>query len=417
MRKLLLSFLLMLALSLSAAAQDATDTPEGEPSPFLRALALIPDIAPVREAGLVFSYADYHAALAARDIERPETLAAFVEDRDAYGPILPALPMAGPANLITYLVAGGPDYPETVGFDFFEVAQAVEIGAPPQNGQILLGEFSADAVESAYIARDYVVERESENGVMLCPSAGCDSGAQIDFRSILPGNPFGGELGRTEPLFVDDGILLNSPYFPLVETMAATYEGSGASLADAPAFQAVDAVLGEYPYVTSVIAASPQMFGVLDLSFALGDAQAQLAEEITAQLEAAPLAPYQAAAFASTADNENEYGLALLVYADADAAQEAAAAIDARLESMQSVRVRRSYADVLTDAGTLEPSAVVTDEATGLSVVVVRASKPLPSNEPGDDGMVMGSHLVYRRFYEMIISRDNHWLIWGGGEQ
>ena len=77
----------------------------------------------------------------------------------------------------------------------------------------------------------------------------------------------------------------------------------------------------------------------------------------------------------------------------------------------------RTYAEILNDTGTLEPSVVVTDEETGLSVVVVRASKPLPSNEPGDTGLVMGSHLIYSRFYDMFVSRDNSWLVWGSGSE
>ena len=415
MRKLLIT-LLVLASSV-VMAQD-TSTPEPEPSPFRRALSLIPDIPLVREATPLFSYADYHASLASRGIERPARLAEFMADKDAYGPILPALPIAGPPNLLTYLAAGGEDYPATVGFDFFEVSQGIEVGMPPGAGQILLGDFSADAVEAAYTARDYVVEREGETGVLLCPEAGCDTGAEIDFRGILRGNPFGGELGRKEPLFVTDGVLLNSPHFPMLEAMAATYEGSAGSLADAPEMQAVADLLDDYPYVMSVMAVSPLSLGTVDLSFMDDEVRAQTLEGLTSALESMPLAPYQVAAFASTADETNEYGLTLLVYANADAAREAAASIDQRLAAMESIRIPgRTYAELFDGVGTLEPSAVVTDEATGLSVVIVRASKPLPSNEPGENGMVMGSHLLYRRFYEMISARDSNWLVWGSGEE
>lgn len=417
MRKILMILLVLLAASV-ATAQDATGTPDAEPSPFMRALALIPDTALVREAAPLFSYADYAAALAARGIETPETLTAYLADREAYGPVFPALPLSGPENLQTYLLAGGEEYPQTVGFDFFEIAQGIQVGVPPGAGQILIGEFSADAVEAAYTARGYTIEREGETGLLLCPEAGCESGAQINFANRLMGNPFGGELGRSEPLFVDDGVLLNSPHFPLVEAMAAAYEGGESSLADAPEMQAVAAVLDGYPYVMSVMAVSPLSLGTIDLNFMDDDAKAQTLESITSALEAAPLAPYQIAAFASAADETNEYGLALLVYANADAAEQAAASIDQRLAGMHSFRMpTRTYAEILADSGTLEPSAVVTDESTGLSVVVLRASKPLPSNEPGDDGMVMGSHLIYRRLYEMINARDSSWLVWGSGAE
>lgn len=415
MRKHLIFLFALFVLTLSAVAQDATETPDPEPSPFRRALSLIPDIESVRESTLIFSYADYHAALAARGIERPDRLVEFLDDREVYGPILPALPLTGPENLITYLIAGGADYPATVGFDFFGVAQGLQVGMPPGAGQILIGEFSADAVEAAYTARDYAVERETETGALLCPAAGCDSGAQIDFRNRLPGNPFGGDLGRSEPIFVDDGVLLNSPHLPMLEAMADTYEGEAASLADAPELQAIGGVLDDYLYVSSVIAVSPLSLGTLDARIA---ETPSVAQTITEQLESMPVAPYQIAAFAAAADPENEYGLALLVYVSAEDARVAATSIDQRLAAMESVRIPgRTYADLLTDIGTLEAASVVTDEATGLSVVVVRALNPVPSNEPGDDGMVRASHLLFRRFYEMIISRDNNWLILGSGEE
>jgi hypothetical protein len=217
---------------------------------------------------------------------------------------------------------------------------------------------------------------------------------------------------------VAEGVLLNSPHFPLVEAMADTYEGSGASLADAPEFQAVAGVLDGYLHVMSVMAVSPLSLGTIDLSFATEEAQAQLSEGLVSQLESLPVAPYQIAAFASAADETDEYGLALLVYADADAAQQAAASIDQRLAGMRSFRQpQRTYAEILNNVGTLEPSAVGTDEATGLSVVVVRISDALPLNEPDSMGLIPGSHVPYRRFYEMIISRDINWLIWGSGEE
>lgn len=415
MRKFL-TILLVLLTSALTLAQDATGTPDAEPSPFRQALALIPDTALVRGANILFSYADYHAALEARAIERPERLADYIEDREAVGPIFAALPQTGPANLIIYLLNGGPDYPATVGFDFFEVAQAVEIGEPPERGQILLGDFSADAVEAAFTARDYAIERQDESGVLLCPEAGCDAGMQINFDNINHGNPFGGDLGRTEPIFTADGVLLDSPHFPLLEAMAAVYADSGASLADAPEFQAVANVLDEYPYVLSVNALSPLMLGTID-PVSIEEGQVQLSDGVIAQLESAPVQPYQIAVIASTADDTNEYGLALLVYVNAEAAQQAAASIDQRLVAMSSFRQpTRTYAEILNDAGTLEPSTVLTDDATGLSVVVVRVTDALPLNEPDNLGMIPGSHIPFRRFYEMVISRDSNWLVWGTAE-
>jgi hypothetical protein len=230
----------------------------------------------------------------------------------------------------------------------------------------------------------------------------------------MRGNPFGGHLGRREPIFVGDGVLLNSPNDTLVEAMAAAYEGSESSLADAPDFQALANVLAEYPYVSAVMAVSPLSVSLLDPLAMTRDTEA--AEALLADLETMPLQPYQIAAFASVADGEREYGLALLVYVNAEAAQQAAASIDERLAALKSVRTQQTYADLLAETGTLEPAQVVADDATGLSAVVVRMTTPQPVNEEVD-GQIVASHRGYVRFLQMLVLRDTNWLAWSSSEE
>jgi hypothetical protein len=413
MYKLLLILLLALGVTAAGAAQDATETPT-EPTAFLRALSLIPNTPAIREATPVFSYADYHAALAARGMAVPESLSGYLEGGEVEGPLFPSLPPAGPSNMLQYLVSGGPDYPQTVGFDFFQTAQAVEIGTPPSAGQILIGDFDTAMIRAAYALRGYTAEREDELGTLLCPSAGCEEGARQNLREINPGNPFGGHLGRSEPIFVGDGVLLNSPDDTLVDAMADAYAGSAPSLADAPEFQAIANMLAEYPHVSAVIAVSPLALGQID-PVAITRSP-EIAERLMAGIEAEPLAPYAAAAFVSAADETNEYGLALVVYTNAEAAQDAAGVIGHRLETLESLRTGQTYADILNDAGILESAQVVTDEATGLSVVVVRVTGELPPNEEVD-GQMIWSHRIFQRFTQMIYARDANWLVWGGEEQ
>jgi hypothetical protein len=343
----------------------------------------------------------------------PESLSGYLDSGEADGPLSPSLPPAGPSTMMQYLYAGGPEYPQTVGFDFFEVAQAVEFGIPPGMGQVLIGDFETDAILAAYGLRGYTPERDVELGTLLCPADGCDTGTKQNLRGTNPANPFGGHLGRSEPIFVGDGVLLNSAVDTVVEAMAATYEGSASSLADAPEFQAIAGVLAEYPYVSAVMAVSPLAVTTLDPRMMTENPE--IAERLMRGIEAEPLAPYQLAAFASAADGENEYGLALLVYVNADAAQDAAAVIDNRLATLESMRARQLYADILSAAGTLEPAQVVTDEPTGLSVVVVRVTRTQPTNVVVD-GDIVRSHLAFNRFVQMVYGRDTNWLVWGGGE-
>jgi hypothetical protein len=399
-------------LAFTGAAQDAIETAP-EPTAFMRALSLIPNTAAVREATPIFSYADYHAALEARGMPVPESLAGYLDGGEADGPLAPTLPPAGPSAMLPYLFAGGPEYPQTVGFDFFQVAQAAEFGTPPGMGQILIGDFDTAMIFAAYMLRGYTAVDEDEHGTLLCPADGCDTGTKQNLRGTDPANPFGGHLGRSEPIFVGDGVLLNSPDDTLVEAMVEAHADSASSLADAPEFQAIAGVLAAYPYVSAVMAVSPLAVTTLDPRAMTENPEA--AEALMASLEAEPLAPYVMAAFASAADGENEYGLALLVYVNADAAQDAAAVIDNRLATLESMRTRQLYADLLNQIGTLEPAQVVTDEATGLSVVVVRVAGAQPTNEEVD-GQIVRSHLAFNRFVQMIYMRDTNWLVWSGGE-
>src|SRR5688500_15472453 len=110
--KSLLILCMLFVLAFTGAAQDATDTP-AEPSPFLRALSLIPDSAAVRESTPILSYADYHAAIESRGMTVPESLAGYLAGGEEAGPLYPALPPAGPNGILRYLGNGGPEYPQT----------------------------------------------------------------------------------------------------------------------------------------------------------------------------------------------------------------------------------------------------------------------------------------------------------------
>ena len=413
--KILFALGLLLMLAFTGAAQDATGTPAetAEPTAFMRALSLIPNTAAVRESTPLFSYADYHAAIASRGMDVPESLSAYLEGGEVEGPLFPSLPPAGPANLLQYLVSGGPEYPQTVGFDFFEIAQAVEIGTPPGMGQILIGAFDNLLIFGTYKLRGYTEVREDESGTLLCPAGDCTVGTKQNIRERNPANPFGGHLGRSEPIFVGDGVLLNSASDALVEEMVAAYTDDAPTLADAPEFQAIANVLAEYPYLSAVLAVSPLDLAQIDPIVI--ERNPEIAERLLEGIEAEPLAPYAAAAFASAADDEHEYGLTLLVYTNADAAQDAAAVIDNRLATMESLRAGQTYTDLLNEIATLEPAQVVADEATGLSVVVVRVTGDLPTNEEVD-GQIIWSHRHFQRFVQMVYARDTHWLVWGAGE-
>ena len=150
---------------------------------------------------------------------------------------------SGPSDLFAGLMNGGPAWPEVVGFDFTDIDRAITFGTPPSNGTVLVGSFDPSAIGAAYAARGYTSSAAGEHA-LLCPEAGCDTGLALDLKSIDPRIPFGGRLGRSEPLAVAPSDLLSSADAATIDEMLAAADGSTASVADLDAFRAERAQAG-----------------------------------------------------------------------------------------------------------------------------------------------------------------------------
>jgi hypothetical protein len=323
--------------------------------------------------------------------------------------ILFSLSGAGMSDMSQTLWQGGPEFPGTIGLDFFQIAQTIEVGQPPTHGQILLGTFDAEAVIAAHQARGYTVEAGGEEGALLCPADGCESGQKVRPTERELSNPFGGRLGQMRPLFVGEGVIVVAGDYAVLQALIGPLTISARSPSD-PDRERTLADLPEYQALANTLAANPLVPAVM--VFAPADLQADPAPDDDAQavLDANPLPPFELFAVASTADTgaQTEDGLVLLVYQDAADAETAAASIDARL-TLSSARGDRVYSDIYGEFGTLEPAQVVTDEATGLSVVVLRARGERPPAED-EDGRTPLSHRAFMRFLQSVYMRDMLWL-------
>lgn len=405
--RILLALCILLALAVTTVAQDETP-PDAEPTAFMRALSAIADTGVVQDGGPIVSYGANHEALLARGLPVPANWG-FFELLGSPPAVLFSLSGAGMADMLPNIVRGAPDYAATVGFDFFQIEAAVEVGMPPMQGQILFGTFDTDAVIAAHRARGYTVEAGGEEGTLMCPADGCESGQQTRVAEVDPSNPFGGRLGQMKPLFVGNGLIVVAGDYALLQDLVAPLTISARSpsdpdrertLADLPEYQALANVLAANPLVSAVM-----VFDPLDLQPDPGPD-----EDVVALLQASPLPPFDLFAIASVADADegSEDAVALLVYQDAADAETAAASIDARL-ALPTVRGDRTYSDVYGEFGTIEPAQVVADEATGLSVVVLRVSGERPPAE-NEEGLTVMSHRAFSRFLQSVYMRDMLWL-------
>lgn len=405
-RKLLL--FLIPATCAFAWAQDE------DVSPFLRAVGLLPTPAVVEEPFVLFTYADIHAALASRGIDVPTDWSG-VEALEHPNTVVFSLPQGMPGDLAPYLVIGAPGYRDRMGFDFFQVGQTLEFAGPPYTVYVLQGSFDPEQVVEAFVARDYEIVAD-EPATFLCPVAGCDTGMSTNLINRDLSVPFGGHLGRRQPVAVTGDLVISSTSDLVVEALLATRAGEFPSFADVPEVRALDALLAGFPYVTTVTMVNPAATALLDPMAIIGfgpDADPSRLEAVHAELDSLPLPFYNLTAFASVADEQNEYGLALLIYPDAELAAIAAASVDQRLQSFEYGSAGLSFADYYGERGAIEPATVFTHEESGISIVVLSIVREIPPLLD-DDGVTVQTGQGFSRLFGSVTMRDAFWLVPSG---
>lgn len=388
--------MLLLTLSPSAAQGDSDTRP-----PLLRVLSAAPDIADIRNQSVIASFADYEAALALRGLEAPNDLTTLLDmDSDQRAPYLFSIPAAGPEAFLRQFTLLG-EMPAVMGFDFFDITQAAELGVPPMTAIIVNGAFDAQVVTDAHLARGYTAET-GDFGTTLCPADGCDSGMNVDVQNRQMANPFGGDLGRSRPIIVNDDVILSTAAFPLLVTMSGVAQGRTPSLADAKDVQAVANILAYREYVSAVMLFSPIAVDVVDATASSGRFS-----NFKGRLDSLPPLPtYSLLAVSHTADAEYEYGDILLIYPDLDTASQAYQSIIARLEVVESVQVEgRTIAQLFGEWGEFLPPQVVTDEKTNFSALQLTLRTPLETENTDNFGV------AYRRLSQLLFQRDTVLLL------
>mgnify|MGYP001426985750 CR=1 FL=1 len=185
MPHLLLTAIILLACSLFSAPTKTSA------SPLVNLLGGIPQNPVSQSKGEIY-FMDASAMEAAYNIARPPNAEVFMNEEYAAWRVVgrETLGLLGDSLLMVETM------PETVGFSALDIDQAIQFGAPPSQGLILKGKFSADAVEMAY-KTNLGFEANTINGTKVwCWTEGCENGAQIDPGNALRGNPFGGRLGQ-----------------------------------------------------------------------------------------------------------------------------------------------------------------------------------------------------------------------------
>lgn len=389
-RLILLTLIALLVMMPAAGQEDADDAAD---IPLLETLALVPADALADERTPLISYADYAEMVIARGMTRPTT-DDFLDRTETS-----ALWIGMTGGLIagmqlSYFFVQVEEMEPLTGFSWMQIDRSLTFGDPPAMGLILGGEFDTDAITAAYTARDYTPSSAGDEVTVWCSAGGCD-GSSMDIRNRNPADPFGGELGRSQPVAVMPDFVASSPEFALVRNIVDAYTGTEPSLADN----------------AGVYAAAQAMASTGGIRQAMLFTQDALGVPATGS---GPLPPYSLIFFADTWQDDTQIALIGMVYDSAADANAAVIEVLARLETAESTVANRSFMELLEQRGGEVYDAYVyqVDDA-GPFVTLVLLHYPMPDNTVQDLGGRSGyapSSMVFRLLVDSLYRLDIGWL-------
>lgn len=402
------------------AAADPAQPADGTHTAALRgSLAHVP--ADALAPGTSVAWVDLRAVIAARPgAADPTTTVAFTDALaadDAASAAWRAALMgiaSGPVDLLGTLLVAGTDWPAVVGFDPTQLDRLTGFGAPPANGIVAEGRFSPDAIGAALAARGFVAQAEGAF-TRWCSPEGCAAGLAVDLAGREPADPFGGRLGRRQPLAVAPDVLLGSADDATVTAMIAATTGSASAFVHDPyvaaALAALDATADGRLLQAELVRGADVLADVATLLAPLADPAAvagTLADLAPGFVAIAPAALILVADGATADAQVVRIVLVLPSRADAEAA---AAVVPARLRAMPSIVMEAPWADVLARAGVTDVAgrAVPADDGLGVAVIEIRA--PLAGSAPDAEATrPEPSSRLHGLFVRALRARDLAWL-------
>jgi hypothetical protein len=409
-RSALLALLALLILGGPfASAQDAPLTPPpDDENLLLTMLGKVPG-AYIVEINALVSYADYRAVEAARGLDTP-TLADFDDGTALSGLWIATGRGLGAGMDMNYFFIWLTEGVPLVGFSPLDVDRAITFGQPPEQGQVLMGDFDPAAIDAAYEARGRL--RAEIGGLPAwCSADGCDQGMTMNIGERNPGDPFGGQLGRAEPVAVAAGddatFIYNSPSLEVVEGIASAAENVEFSLAGLRDYRATARAL-------AAVGALRQAVFINPLSLAGDGNSARMGADADPFADLDPLPVPSLIALADTWDpgddsaDAAQIALIALVYTNAGDAAQALDVIEARLAVAESLVMRRPFADLLARREmAISAKHVYEDAEAERTVAVLEFRYPQVDNVERDEvPAFLASSLGFRLFNDALYQRD-----------
>lgn len=395
----LLLLVLLLLVGMTGIAQDDEDTE----NPLLAMLARVPNTPGVREINTIVSYADYRAFEMARGIDTP-TVNDFEERTETSALWIAATNGLAAGFPVQNVFSALDEMETTIGFSWFDVDRSINFGNPPAQGNVLQGSFDADKVATVYSERGYELVDYDGVGVWCSPE-GCDQGMSTNLANRNPADPFGGQLGRTEPVAFDETYLYNSPDIEIVEQIMGAAQDESLSLAGIRDYRASARALASIGPVRQAMFMHPLLFA--------GAPQSPDSEEIVNPFEDIPALPLASlVVLGDTWQDDEQIALIGVVYNNVDDATTALDVIEARIAVATSLFRNISFVELFEQREmTISEKIVVEDEEAGRVVGLLVIRYPMPTNEPQEDfPTYIASGLGFRLLIDALYQRDLSFL-------
>jgi len=402
MRKLFSLLLLLFAIP-TISAQDNTDN-------LFELLNAVPDQPEIRQS--LITFIDYENLFEARDgTPMLPSLSALEILPEQVGSVYMAALNginSGP-EFVQMAPVFGDEWVDTVGFDFVDIDRAITFGDPPAVHDILFGEFDVEAIETAFTNREYT-SKPIGNMSLWCFDVACEDGNRVSVENRNPTNPFGGNLGREQPILVSDTVIASATADVGLILIEDAIGDRVDSLADNAMFaSAVNVIPPENLVIQGMFV--PTQYVTYDAATYVFDGDADAIEALL--IESDRMAQYQMVMLADTATEDEQVAYVVLVYRDEDSANIATEVVLERLDTMDSMVAESSLQEIFDARGVTDITAeVIVDEDNALSLAVFEFRAPKASNEEDEDTRrLLPSSMLYRVFVQMVYNRDTAWLI------
>lgn len=409
-RYLIVASLLIMVSPFVHAQDDIDDRP-----PLLELLDYVPDTEDNRRqvyfADMLVSAGTVSGVMSENGQDAWESIVGY--PRVWVGWIPSALP---PFNSYMFMMLE--DEGESTGIRVETIERTVYFGLPSTDGMILQGDFDNEAIISAYTAETHELQNRDDEFILLCSVDGCDDGIWVNPANRNPANPFGGYLGRQEPIALLDELILNSPDIEIVDAML---DDDIQPLSQSEDYQALVWVASELGLIRQVAFFSrndSSFYSLNTLDRILPSMEQALASQSSVadlQVQISPLPSFPLIMIAEVVDMdaETQTGLVLLPYEDEETANRALDAIQANLQSedLVSLRTRQPYPMLMSERGELSFEVIYHEPTNHYLAVVALQSSLVKMPESDQDDMPEWTGLQFRLFMEMIISADTLWLV------